>query len=84
MKSTEARMLRFLSAAGDQDGWVSYRIILNTDDLLPGDERALAMLMWRGLIEENVGKGAYRLSEAGHKAARSRKDAPLRAGATTS
>ena len=75
MKSTEARMLRFLSAAGEQDGWVSYRTILNTDDLLPGDERALGMLMWRGLVEENTGKAAYRLTEAGHKTARSRKDA---------
>jgi uncharacterized protein YjhX (UPF0386 family) len=75
VKSTEARMLRFLSVAGEQDGWISYRTILNTDDLLPGDERALAMLMWRGLVEENAGKGAYRLTEAGHKAVRSRKDA---------
>jgi hypothetical protein len=68
-------MLRFLSVAGEQDGWIFYRTILNTDDLLPGDERALAMLMWRGLVEENAGKGAYRLTEAGHKAVRSRKDA---------
>jgi predicted transcriptional regulator len=52
---------------------VSYRTILNTDDLLPGDERALAMLMWRGLVEENRGKGAYRLTDTGHKAARSMK-----------
>jgi len=65
VKSTEARMARFLSVAGEQDGWVSYRTILNTDDLLPGDERALAMLVWRGLVEENAGKGTYRLREAG-------------------
>ncbi len=75
MKSAEARTLRFLSVAGEQEGWVSYRTILNTDDLLPGDERALAMLMWRGLVEENAGKAAYRLTEAGHKAAQSRRDA---------
>jgi hypothetical protein len=75
MKSSEARMLRFLSAAGEQEGWVPYRTILNTDDLLPGDEKALAMLMWRGLVEEDAGKGNYRLSEAGHKAAGSRRDA---------
>lgn len=68
-------MLRFLSAAAEPDGWVSYRTILNTDDLQPGDEKALAMLMWRGLVEEDAGKGTYRLSEAGHKAARSRRDA---------
>jgi hypothetical protein len=68
-------MLRFLSASSEPDGWVSYRTILNTDDLLPGDERALAKLMWRGLVEENAGKGAYRLTDVGHKAARSRKDA---------
>jgi hypothetical protein len=68
-------MLRFLSVAVVPDGWVSYRTILNTDDLLPGDERALAMLMWRGLVEENAGKGAYRITEAGHKAARGRRDA---------
>jgi hypothetical protein len=68
-------MLRFLSASSEPDGWVSYRTILNTDDLLPGDEKALAMLMWRGHVEENAGKGAYRLTEAGHKAMRNRKDA---------
>jgi hypothetical protein len=73
VKSTEERMLRLLSVAGEQDSWVSYRTILNTDDLLPGDERALAMLMWRGLVEENRGKGAYRLTDTGHKAARSMK-----------
>jgi hypothetical protein len=65
VKSTEARMARFLSVAGEQDGWVSYRTILNTDDLLPGDERALAMLVWRGLVEENAGKGTYRLIPTG-------------------
>jgi hypothetical protein len=75
MKSNETRMLRFLHAAGDQDSWVSYQIILKTDDLLPGDERALPTLMWRGLIEENAGKGAYRLSEAGRRALRDRRDA---------
>lgn len=70
MKSAEFRMLRFLHAASAHEQWVSYRAILNTEDLLPGDEKALPMLMWRGLIEESAPRASYRLSEEGRKAAR--------------
>ena len=69
MKSAEVRVLRFLHAASAHEGWVSYRAILNTEDLLPGDEKALATLMWRGLVEESAPRAAYRLPEAGLKAA---------------
>ena len=65
MKSAEHRVLRFLQAASAHESWVSYRTILNTEDLLPGDEKALPTLMWRGLVEESAARGAYRLSEAG-------------------
>ena len=68
MKSAEERVLRFLHTASSHERWVSYQIILNTQDLLPGDEKALPMLMWRGLVEERVAQAAYRLSEIGHEA----------------
>ena len=70
MKSAEQRVLRFLHAAGTHESWVSYRSILNTEDLLPGDEKALSTLMWRGLVEESAPRAAYRLSEVGLKAVR--------------
>lgn len=68
MKSAEARVLRFLHAAGTHASWVSYQTILNTEDLLPGDEKALPTLRWRGLIEENGSQAAYRISDSGIKA----------------
>ena len=74
MKSAEHRVLRFLHAATSHESWVSYRTILNTEDLLPGDEKALATLMWRGLVEESPGQAAYRLSETGLKALRRASD----------
>ncbi len=70
MKSAEHRVLRFLQAASAHESWVSYRSILNTEDLLPGDEKALPTLMWRGLIEESAPRASYRLSETGLKAVR--------------
>ena len=70
MKSAEARVLRFLHVAGTHESWVSYRSILNTEDLLPGDEKALSTLIWRGLVEESAPRAAYRLSEIGLKAVR--------------
>jgi hypothetical protein len=69
MKSSELRVLRFLHAAHARESWVSYRTILNTEDLLPGDEKALPTLMWRGLVEESAARGAYRISGTGLKAA---------------
>ncbi len=75
MKSAEHRVLRFLHAASTRGSWVSYRTILNTEDLLPGDEKALATLVWRGLVEESPAQAAYRLSETGLKAVRRTSDA---------
>ncbi len=68
MRSAEVRVLRFLHAAGIHESWVSHQTILNTEDLLPGDEKALPTLRWRGLIEESSSRAAYRISEAGLKA----------------
>jgi len=70
MKSAEVRVLRFLHAASAHERWVSYGTILNTEDLLPGDEKALVTLMGRGLIEESALQAAYRLSEVGLKVVR--------------
>jgi hypothetical protein len=68
MTGAETRLLRFLNAATLHEPWVSHRTILNTEDLLPGDEKALPMLMRRGLVEESAGEAAYRLSPTGSKA----------------
>ena len=68
MTGAETRLLRFLNAVTVHEPWVSYRTILNTEDLLPGDEKALPALMRRGLVEERVREAAYRLSQAGSKA----------------
>jgi hypothetical protein len=68
MKSAEARVLRFLHAAGIHESWTSRETILNTEDLLPGDEKALPVLRSRGLVEERSPQAAYRISEAGLKA----------------
>ena len=70
MKGAEQRVLRFLHAASIHENWVSYRTILNTEDLLPGDEKVLPTLMWRGLVQESAPQAAYRLSEEGQKAVR--------------
>ena len=74
MKSAEHRVLRFLHAASSHGSWVPYRTLLNTEDLLPGDEKALPTLMWRGLVEESPAQAAYRLSETGLKAVRRTSD----------
>jgi RIO-like serine/threonine protein kinase len=74
MRSAEFRVLRFLHAASAHESWVSYRAILNTEDLLPGDEKALATLMWRGLVEESAPQAAYRLSDTGFKTVRRASD----------
>ncbi len=75
MTSGEYRVLRFLHAASTRGSWVSYRTILKTEDLLPGDEKVLATLVWRGLVEERPAQAAYRLSETGLKAMRRASDA---------
>ena len=67
MTSTETRVLRFLQAAGVHLKWVPQSTILNTEDLLPGDEKALPALWARGLVEEAV-EPAYRISKKGTKA----------------
>ncbi len=76
MKGAELRVLRFLHAAPAHERWVSYRTILNTEDLLPRDEKGLATLMWRGLVEESAPRAAYRLSDIGMKAMRRAAAAP--------
>ncbi len=49
-------------------------MILNTENLLPSDEKALATLIERRLIEESASRAAYRLSEVGLKAVRRASD----------
>ena len=70
MKSAEFRMLRFLQATSAHEEWVPHRAILNTEDLLPGDEKALPPLVWRGLVEESGLRASYRLSQEGRKVMR--------------
>jgi RIO-like serine/threonine protein kinase len=69
MTNAEARLLRFLHAAGVHVKWVPHSTILNTEDLLPGDEKALPALLSRGLIEKDASQpAAYRVSDRGVKA----------------
>ena len=68
MTSAEVRLLRFLQAAGAHQRWVPYTTIRNTDDLLPGDEKALPALFTRGLIDKEATAPAYRVSAKGIKA----------------
>ncbi len=68
MTSTETRVLRFLQAAGVHLKWVPQSTILNTEDLLPGDEKALPALWARGLVEKEAVAPAYRISKKGIKA----------------
>ncbi len=75
MTNAEVRLLRFIHAASDHARWVPNKMIKNTEDLLPGDEKALPSLTSRGLIEEAASRGAYRVTERGHKALGRGKDA---------
>ena len=75
MTSAEVRLLRFIHAASAHAPWVPYKMIRNTDDLLPGDEKALPGLISRGLVEEAASRGTYRVSERGVKALGRGKDA---------
>lgn len=68
MTSAEVRLLRFLQAAGAHQRWVPYTTIRNTEDLLPGDEKALQSLLGRELILRHIGDQAYRISDKGIKA----------------
>jgi hypothetical protein len=67
MTSAEVRLLRFIQAATARAQWVPYQMIRNTEDLLPGDEKALPALMARGLVEEATSKAAYRVGERASK-----------------
>jgi predicted transcriptional regulator len=74
MNQAEVRLLRYMNAQRSQAKWVLYRAILNTEDLLPGDEKAVAGLMSRGLIEKDPDQPAYRITEGGSKALQRRMD----------
>ncbi len=75
MTNAEVRLLRFIHAACAHAPRVSYESIKNTDDLLPGDEKALPGLSTRGLIEEMPPGRAFRVTEKGLKALGRGKDA---------
>ena len=66
LTSAEIRLLRFLQAS--RTTWTPAKVILNTEDLLPGDEKALPSLVSRELALEHVSEMAYRISERGIRA----------------
>jgi RIO-like serine/threonine protein kinase len=68
MTNAEARLLRYLTAANVQARWVSDQTIRNTEDLLPGDEKAMPALLSRGLVERKTSEPAYRVTDRGLKA----------------
>ncbi len=68
MTNAETRVLRFLQAAGAHLKWVPFSTIVNTEDLLPGDEKALPSLWARGPIEKEATEPAYRITKGGIKA----------------
>ena len=68
MTSAEIRLLRFLHAQRRQGSWTAYSTIQNTEDLLPGDEKAVASLLGRGLIEKDAAQDTVRMTAGGIKA----------------
>jgi RIO-like serine/threonine protein kinase len=74
MNQAEIRLLRYMNAQRSQSKWVPYRSISNTDELLPGDEKAVSGLEARGHIEKNPNQPAYRITESGTKALQRRID----------
>jgi predicted transcriptional regulator len=68
MNQAEIRLLRYMNAQRSQGKWVLYSAILNTEELLRGDEKAVAGLVSRGLIEKDPDRPAYRITENGTKA----------------
>jgi RIO-like serine/threonine protein kinase len=68
MTNAEARLLRFVTAATAHARWVSDQTIRNTEDLLPGDEKAMPALLSRGLVERKTSETAYRVTDRGLKA----------------
>ncbi len=68
MTSAETRVLRFLQAAGVHLKWVPYSTIMNTEDLLPGDEKVLPSLWAHGFVEKEATEPAYCISKKGIKA----------------
>ena len=68
MTRAEIRLLRFLQVAGVHQKWVPYSTILNTEDLLPEDEKALQGLLAEELVLKHLTEPAYRLSQKGGRA----------------
>ena len=68
MTNAEARLLRFLHAAHVRAPWVADQAIRNTEDLLPGDEKAMPALLSRGLVEKKTSELSYRVTDRGLKA----------------
>ncbi len=68
MTNAEVRLLRFIHAACAHAQWASSKSIRNTENLLPGDEKALSALSNSGLIEEATSGGSFRVTERGLKA----------------
>jgi hypothetical protein len=47
---------------------VADQAIRNTEDLLPGDEKAMPALLSRGLVEKKTSELSYRVTDRGLKA----------------
>jgi RIO-like serine/threonine protein kinase len=74
MHAAEIRLLRFLQTESIRSSWIAYSTIRNTEDLLPGDEKAVASLLSSGLIEKHHAQPAYRITAEGLQALQRRKD----------
>ena len=74
MKAAELRLLRFLQTERTRSSWIAYSTIRNTEDLLPGDEKAVVSLLSGGLIEKHHEQPAYRITAEGLQALQRWKD----------
>jgi hypothetical protein len=63
LTGADRRLLRFLQTS--KTTWTHAKVILNTEELLPGDEKVLPGLLRRGLVLEHVSETAYRISQTG-------------------
>jgi hypothetical protein len=66
LNGAERRLLRFLQSS--KTTWTHAKVIRNTEELLPGDEKVLAGLMRSGLVLEHASGDGYRISRTGASA----------------
>jgi hypothetical protein len=63
ISDAERRLLRFLQTS--KTAWTDAKVIRNTEELLPGDEKVLRGLVSRGLVLPHFSDDAFRMSETG-------------------